>query len=106
MQILSVPEFDKFCKNIKPSRYIYNTENQRTDNSFNTKKEVSEYKIVLTSLCPNIIFFRNEFSYMCLERVKYVLIDTETCTIGTVLTVVCGDKKTSDNDMFYTFIAD
>ena len=106
MQILSVSEFGMFCKELNPSCYVFATENQPWNTVHSTIKAVARYKIMVTSLSPDCISFKGDVSCICFERVKRVLVNPENPGIGTVFTIVCGDKKNSLNDVSYTLIAD
>lgn len=105
-QILSVSEFGQLCKELKPSCYVFATENQPWNNTHSTLKATARYKIVMISLNPNCISFKSDTACLCFERVKRVLINLENIGIGTIFTIVCGDKKNSLNDVSYTLIAD
>lgn len=106
MRSMSVSEFVKFCEELNPSCYVFATDNQRLNTEDNTLRIIARYKIMVTFFNPNTICFKDDNSSLCFERVKKVIIEQETKTVGTVFTIVCGDKHSPVNDSYYTLIAD
>lgn len=106
MQVLSVAEFGRFCEEISPNCYVFSTDNQPWKTPKSPLKVVARYKIMVTTLHPNSICFKNESSCICFDRVKCVRVNPESCPVGTVFTIVCGDKNSALDDVLYTFIAD
>ena len=105
MQVLSLSEFSRLCKDLHPSFYVLDTRNQQQKMA-GYVSAVARYQFMLIQYNPNSICFRNDSSCICFEHVKYVRINQEIRTVGTVFTIVCGDSDSSLNDMLYTMIID
>lgn len=101
---MSVREFRDVCDKNDFREYIFLSENQIWDKVGSTIKTKLVFKIMLIAMNPNAICFRNEESYLCLERVKRVVVNGQSA-IGAVFAVVCGNLSNSDNDITYTIVA-
>ena len=104
-ETLSVREFRDVCDENDFREYIFLSENQIWDKVGSTIKTKLVFKIMLIAMNPNANCFRNEESYLCLERVKRVIVVNGQSAIGAVFAVVCGNLSNSDNDITYTIVA-
>ncbi len=101
---MSVREFRDICNENDFQEYIFLSENQIWGRVGSTIKTKLVFKIMLIAMNPNAICFRNEESYLCLERVKRVVVNNQAA-IGAVFAVICGNLSNSDNDITYTIVA-
>lgn len=105
MKKMSLLEFERFCNELQPSEFLYSSENQNNYTANSGFKMIAKYKIMFISLNPNSISFKSDDALLCLGRAKYVTVCDKYCALGTVFTVVCGDKRDNQNDISYTLIA-
>lgn len=103
--LLSVREFKIMCDTLSPHKFIFTSENQQWDRVNHTAKVNLSFRIMLIAFNPNTIFFKNEYNWLCLERVKYIKVNRENPLIGVVFTVVCGSLPSTANDISYTILA-
>lgn len=98
-------EFKDVCDSISPKQFIFCSDNQmwnRVEHTINVKLT---FTIMMIAFNPNSICFKNSTDFLCLDRVKSIKIDSDSSALGLVFTVVCGDNKSSTNDISYTIIA-
>lgn len=53
---------------------------------------------------PNLICLKSETSTMCIDRIKFAEINSDTNPLGTILTVSCGNMKATEPEKTYTLI--
>lgn len=68
------------------------------------KEEMMEFPIMLICENPNLICLKSETNTMCIDRIKFAEINSDTSALGTVLTVSCGNMKASEPEKTYTLI--
>lgn len=105
MQALSMINFKKMCRNIAPTTFIFDTENQPGGASSNMKM-VSAYSDVIFMLNPNRICFKNDSGTLCLNRVKSIKYHDDSESVGKIFSIVCGNLQSDEADVTYTFVAD
>lgn len=102
MRSISVSEFSRFCREKKPSCYIYLTDNQNESYS-PTMKMAMRFDDVIINLKPDRICFSNACDKLSFERVKEIQMFDDKKGFGIVFNIVCLDGK---SPVEYTMIAD
>ena len=98
-------DFREFCEEIKPSTFVFDTDNQ-PNGVDNDIKVATRYSDVVFMLNPNRICFKNDNGTLCLNRVKLIKYNDDLKGIGKVFSIVCGNRYNKDEDTSYTIIAD
>lgn len=63
-----------------------------------------DFPIMLICENPNLICLKSETNTMCIDRIKFAEINSDTSVLGTVLTVSCGNMKATEPEKTYTLI--
>lgn len=105
MKVLTITEFQKYCKKVAPVSFIYDTNNQINGVRENLKM-VSKYSDIIFLLNPNRICLKNDCGTLCFDRVKLIRFYDEEQMVGKVFSIICGNKNNSDFDISYTILMD
>lgn len=105
MDRLSVNEFKAYCNDNKITEISFSTENQDWYKAADPFKIQMSFEIVLTSEFPSLVFLKSNAGTICLDRVRYVEIDSEKIVTGTVVHVYCGGRDFDHPEITYTLIA-
>lgn len=82
--------FEKYCNGIRPTEYIFNSENQ--SNSGSSLRIQTEFRFNSMIVRPNRILFRGESGYLCFNNVDHVEVLTSSKPIGTFFQIICIEK--------------
>ena len=104
MRKISVTEFKKISDEITFAIFIFDSENQPTNDGI--VKIVERYDEMVTMLNPNRICFKNKTGVLCLNQVKYILHHNDTDRYGHVFSIVCGNLNDDDNNKTYVIMVD
>ena len=105
MANLSVREFKEVCDTLPSKQFIFSSENQPWSRVGHTISVKLTFTIMMIALNPDAICFKNKDDYLCLERVKGVILSDVKSILGHVFTIICGDSNSNANDVAYTVIA-
>ena len=84
---VSVRELKEYCSRNKPQQVLFCTENQEWYRVADPCKLRLSFPIML-----------------CIDRIKFAEINSDTSALGTVLTVSCGNMKAAESEKTYTLI--
>lgn len=101
---VSVNELKKYYSIHKPKRVTFCTENQDWYRVADPCKLSLSFQIMLICENPSLICLKSDMSTMCIDRVKNIEIDDDISSLGTILTVNCGDNVTNITDKIYKLI--
>lgn len=101
---VSVRELKEYCSRNKPQQVLFCTENQEWYRVADHCKLRLSFPIMLICENPNLICLKSETNTMCIDRIKFAEINSDTSALGTVLTVSCGNMKAAESEKTYTLI--
>lgn len=101
---LSVREFKTYCENHQLGTVIFSTENQDWHSVSDPFKIRASFEIVLISEHPSLVFLKSETTEFCIDRVRYVEIETGKTPLGSIIVVYCGGANYKNPKVTYTFI--
>lgn len=105
MKTLTVMEFQKYCNEVAPVSFIFDTNNQ-INGTCSNPKIISRYSDIIFLLNPNRICLKNDCGTITFDRVKSIRFYDEEQMVGKVFGIICGDRKNSDADISYTILMD
>ena len=105
MEKLTALELDEHCKGKNYTRFCLTSEDQKWNKVECPLKLRLQFNQIRVSHNPNRVYLKNGESQICLQRVKYILVDGEKIPVGDMLHIVCGSWNNSTNDTVYTVIA-
>ena len=105
MKKLSLSEFREYFNALSLNKIIVSTENQSWNSVDSTISVCFEFKKMVITFNPNIIYLNNGENFMQLNKVKLVKLSEAPCLLGKIFTVVCGDSSGKLKDTEYTLIA-
>lgn len=100
---ISITEFQRYCRELKPSTYRFAEVNQEGGKRSKYLNQVGIFKTIEVCLSPNTIILVNGNSYMSFHRVKYI-IQNDSDIPGEVFDIVCGNKKSDNEDEIYRIV--
>lgn len=103
--LMKFNEWKRYCEGRSMGQFVFCTDNQEWNRIESPLKLSLAFSSMLVMSNPNRICFRGFGNTMCLERVKYILVDTERTPLGTIFVIVCGDSIRGEDDISYTLIA-
>lgn len=104
MRILSMTEFNDFCKSMSFT-YIYDTENQQ-NGDLEDVKIVQRYNRVVCMWNPNRIMFESDQGSFCINRIKRITLREMKYIRSYTLSITCGAQNDSNEDSCHTFVID
>lgn len=105
-KIISFKEFTDYYAKNKPNLIIYYSENQKWYQTSDPCKLKMAFPIMLIHENPNLVCLKSDNNTLSFDRVKNVEVDTESCVLGTIVTLYCGEFGTKGHDVTYTLIAE
>ncbi len=97
---MTLAEFGRYCKEIKPSHFIYLTDDQdRSSDAF--MRVVWRCRQMVISLKPDRLCFLNNGNCLSFEAVKFIQVfRSEPCSL-TIFKIHCPGKQ---KDLVYTMM--
>ena len=102
MKTLTTYEFEEYCNTRKPKCFTYSTSNQ-PDSKMDCAQFSLRFSKVITILQPNQICFVSDDNSVRIGPVLRVQIDDEQEGIGTIIRIICGNKRFTRS---YTWLMD
>lgn len=103
-KMLNIRGLKEYCECNKPHKILFQTENQPWYRAADPCKIKMSFQIMLIYENPNLICLKSGDNTICLDRVKFVEIDTDCTVLGTLITVFCGEFGSSGYDITYKLI--
>lgn len=105
MEKLSTWEFEEYCKEKDYSKFCLFSEDQKWNEVECPLKLRLQFTQIRVVNNPNRVYLKDGDSYICLQRVKHVLVDSEKIPVGDILHIVCGSYNDSKIDTVYSVMA-
>ena len=102
MRVISIKEFDEYCKGLNNACYVFSTDNQQSPTN-NTLHISLRFNQMFVALHPNVISLCGERSRITMRNVKHVCVFDDTPSIGVRIDIICREYK---KDIVYTFLID
>lgn len=102
---VSVRELKEYCERNKPRQVTYYSENQDRYRGSDPCKLRLHFQTMLICENPDRICLKSGESSVCIDRVRFIEIDTETTVLGAIFTVYCGGSGTKAKEITYKLIA-
>lgn len=101
---MTIGDFKRYCDTNAPQHIVFCSDNQIWNRVECPVKFSLAFSQIYTELAPNAIYLKDGDNCLWLNKVKYFLVWQEPSPLGMVVDVVCGDRKSNEQDTRYTLI--
>lgn len=101
---ITVGELERLYKGRKPSRFLFDAEDQEWNRVGSPIRFHMEFKTLQVSKNPDIILLRNGVDYVYFQKVRHIIVDDEKSLLGTVLHIICETEANDGSEIRYTLV--